>query len=363
MQNIGADGLQKLIQSMIEGAGSSRGEAEQVSENLVKANLMGHDSHGVHLVPRYIENVKNKVLQPNAHITVEKDSGAILQLHGNMGYGQIIGAEAMELGIARAAETGVAIVALRYTHHLGRIGAWGEMCAEAGMVSIHYVNVIGHLPLVSPFGGAEARYGTNPYCTAIPSPHGGKPIVLDMATSKIAMGKVKVAYNRGVEVPEGSLINPNGAPTRDPGVMFREERGAQLSFGEHKGYGLALIAEILSGALVNGGTCLPENQTKNTIQNNMLTIIINPDSVGSESFFKRELGEITDYVKSARPAQGVDEVLVPGDPERISVVKRERDGIPLDDTTWGEIIDSAQTVGISVTSANKFVEILGSTPD
>ena len=363
MRNISANGLQELICKMLEGAGSHKEEADQVSANLVKANLMGHDSHGVHLVPRYIENVKNNVLNPNSHITVESDLGPILQLHGNMGYGQIIGGEAMELGIARAGETGVAIVALRYTHHLGRIGAWGEMCAHAGMVSIHYVNVIGHHPLVSPFGGAEARYATNPYCTAIPAPPGGKPIILDMATSKIAMGKVAVAYNKGVEVPEGSLINPNGAPTRDPGVMYREERGALLPFGDHKGSGLALVAEILSGALVNGGTCTPPNQKKNTIQNNMLTIIIDPKFLGDADFFAKELGEITDYVKSARPAQGVDEVLVPGDPERISVVNRGRDGIPLDDSTWGQLLESARSVGISHEMASKMTEVLGTSSD
>jgi uncharacterized oxidoreductase len=253
---------------------------------------------------------------------------------------------------------GVAIVALRYSHHLGRIGAWGEVCAKAGMVSIHYVNVVGHHPLVSPFGGAEARYATNPYCTAIPAPPGGEPIVLDMATSKIAMGKVAVAYNKGVEVPEGSLINPNGAPTQDPGVMFRDQRGALLPFGDHKGSGLALVAEILSGALVNGGTCTPPNQTKGTIQNNMLTIIINPKSLGDEDFFVKELGEITEYVKSAKPAQGVEKVLVPGDPERISIVKRGRDGIPLDDTTWGQLLEAAVSVGIPTKTASSMVDVL-----
>ena len=358
MRNIGAGGLQDLICAMVEGAGSSQEEAEQVSANVVKANLMGHDSHGVHLVPRYLENVRNSVLQPNAHVTVESDLGPILQLHGNMGYGQIIGAEAMELGVSRAAEMGVAIVALRYSHHLGRIGAWGELCAKAGLVSIHYVNVIGHTPLVSPFGGAEARYSTNPYCTAIPAPPGGDPIVLDMATSKIAMGKVAVAHNKGVEVPEGSLINPNGASTRDPGVMFRDPRGALLSFGDHKGSGLAIVAEILSGALVNGGTCTPPNQTRGTIQNNMLTIIINPKSLGDEDFFVKELAEITDYVKSAQPATGVDKVLVPGDPERISIVNRGRDGIPLDDTTWGSLVEAAVSVGISAETSSNMVEIL-----
>ena len=343
---VGAKELECLIKTMFEKAGSKIEEAVLISSNLVEANLMGHDSHGVGLVPRYIQNCQNKTLTANAHVSVEQDDGVILQLHGNMGYGQVIGGEAMRLGITRALQLGVSIVALRNSHHLGRIGAWGEMCAEAGLVSIHYVNVIGHEPLVAPYGGAEGRYSTNPYCTAIPAPPGGKAIIFDMATSKVAMGKVRVAYNKGEEMPEDCLISPSGARTRDPGVMFREKIGALLPVGDHKGSGLALIAEILAGALVNGGTCVPANQNSGTIHNNMLSIIMNPTALGDADYFQSELEGITDYVKSARPAQGVDAVMVPGDPERKSMAERRAKGIPIDDQTWREILESAEVVGI-----------------
>ena len=146
----GAEKLEHLIRTMFERAGSKSEEAGIVSSNLVEANLTGHDSHGVGLVPRYIDNCRNEALTVNAHVSVEHDNGAILQLNGNMGYGQVIGGEAMVLGIARSLEIGVSIVALRNSYHLGRIGAWGEMCADAGLVSIHYVNVIGHQALVAP---------------------------------------------------------------------------------------------------------------------------------------------------------------------------------------------------------------------
>ena len=348
---VGAQNLECLIKTMFERVGSEDEEARKVSTNLVEANLLGHDSHGVGLVPRYIENCRNEVLTSNAHVSVERDNGAILQLHGNMGYGQVIGGEAMDLGIARALELGVSIVALRNSHHLGRIGAWGEMCAEAGLVSIHYVNVIGHRPLVAPYGGAEGRYATNPYCTAIPAPPGGKAIVLDMATSKVAMGKVRVAYNKGEEMAEDCLISPNGERTRDPGVMFRETIGAMLPVGDHKGSGLALVAEILAGALVNGGTCVPANQSGGTIQNNMLTIVMDPSALGNTEYFQSELSGITEYVKSAKPAIGADSVMVPGDPERKSMAKRGVTGIPIDNQTWREILEAAEVVGIAQSDA------------
>ena len=353
---VSAEKLNVLIQGMFERSGSDIEEAETVSSNLVEANLKGHDSHGVGLVPRYIQNCRDKVLNPNQHVSVEKDGGPILQMTGNMGYGQVIGKEAMDLAISRTEEVGVCIAGLRNCHHLGRIGAWGEMCADAGLVSIHYVNVIGHQPLVAPYGGAEGRYATNPYCTAIPAPPGGEPIILDMATSKVAMGKVRVAYNKGEEMPDDCLINPNGARTNDPGVMFRPQIGALLPVGDHKGSGLALIAEILAGALVNGGTCVPENQKTGTIHNNMLSIIVDPSAVGSVDYFKSELSGIIDYVKSTRPAQGVKKVLVPGDPERQSLIDRGEHGIPIDEQTWREILDAAESVGITESGAIGMVE-------
>ncbi|MDP6953321.1 MAG: Ldh family oxidoreductase, partial [Alphaproteobacteria bacterium] len=187
-----AAALAESVTAIFTACDSQPEEARAIAENLVAANLAGHDSHGVGMVPLYVRNVGRGAVYANQHVGVLKDDGPVLQLDGNLGYGQVIGAEAMDLAIAKANESGVAIVALRNTHHLGRIGAWGEQCAEAGLVSIHYVNINGHKPLVAPFGGAEGRYATNPYCTALPGTDTQPPVVLDMATSKIAVGKVRV---------------------------------------------------------------------------------------------------------------------------------------------------------------------------
>ena len=145
--------LTELVVAMMRGAGGAEGEARAIAENLVQANLMGHDSHGVGLAPRYMDHAQKGTLTVGADVTVVSDNGAYLLLDGNMGYGQVIGQQAMELGLEKARAQGVAIVGLRNVHHLGRIGAWGEACARAGFISIHYVNGTGHGPLVATHGG------------------------------------------------------------------------------------------------------------------------------------------------------------------------------------------------------------------
>lgn len=350
-----ADKLRAVVRGMCAHAGSDAREAAMIADNLVAANLSGHDSHGVGMMPAYIANVVDGLLKPNQHIEITSDAGPIVQIDGHVGYGQVIGHEAMALGITRAREHGVTIVALRRSHHLGRIGSWGEQCADAGMVSIHYVNSTGYRPIVAPFGGSDARYVTNPYCTSIPATDDTPAMILDMATSNIAMGKVRVARNKGVPVPSGSLIDPNGHETIDPGVMYQDPKGALLPFGNHKGYGLALACELLAGALINGGGHRPENFNGQVIINNMLSIIIDPNAVGDERFFRDEIDAITVHVKASPPAPGVEHVMVPGDPERKAHEARMADGIPVDDESWRQIVEAAGRVGMPAADIEKII--------
>ena len=336
---VGHEPLTDVVASMMRGAGSDEAEARTVARNLVEANLMGHDSHGVGLAPRYMAHALSGTMSPGAKATVVSDDGAYLLVEGNMGYGQTVGAQTMQLAIDKARRTGSAIVGLRNVHHLGRIGAWGELCARAGFVSIHYVNATGHKPYVAPWGGYEARYSTNPYCTAIPATGTTPMMVLDMATSRVAQGKVRVAHYSGTPLPmEDALVGPNGRPTSDPGVVFRDPMGAMLSFGQHKGYGLALVCDLLAGGLPGGGTARPERNTGDTIRNNMLTILIDPARFSSGVPFAEEFDSLIRYVKSGQPAEGFDRIRVPGDPERESMAARRRDGIPIDANTWAEMV-------------------------
>jgi len=340
------DSLRAIVAEILRRGGSENAEADLVSRHLVDANLAGHDSHGVGMIPKYIEDLQANLVKPNMQPSLVKDDGAVMIFDAGLGYGRPVAEAAMAAGLERCRETGVVLVALRRSHHLGRIGAYGEQSIAAGLVSLHFVNVTDHLPLVAPFGGRDARYSTNPICVAVPGTPSTEPTVLDMATSRIAFGKVKVAHNAGKRVPPGSLIDAHGEPTDDPGAMFTDPRGALLSMGDHKGYGLALICDLLGGILTGGGTMQPKNPRPGGIVNNMLSVIIDPGRLVDQTWLNAELDAVIAYVKSSRPGESGGPVLVAGDPERLMRAERERDGIPMNDTTWEELTLAAEKVGM-----------------
>ena len=344
--DVPVDRLTRLAHEIVRHAGASEAEADIVSHHLVDANLAGHDSHGVGMLPAYTGGIAAGHLIPGARAEVVMDKGAYILIDGNMGFGQVVAREAMQITIAKAKEMGLAVSGLRNSYHIGRVGAWGEMCADAGFISIHYVNALSPYALVAPFGAREARFSTNPYCTAIPESDHHPRLVLDMATSNVAAGKVRVAYLKGVEVPENSLVDHTGQPTNDPSVIFTEPKGAMRSMGQHKGYGLALICDILAGAFTAGGAFEPGRTASNKTVNNMLTIVLDPDVFAGRDAFRAELDRFTDWVKSAAPAAGVEEVMFPGDPERKARAAREADGIPIDDGTMAALLDTADEVGL-----------------
>lgn len=338
-----AEPLKAVVRAIVARTGSDAREAALVADHLVDANLTGHDSHGVGMLPRYVEVFRAGDLQPNQHVSVVNDTGPMLTLDGNAGYGQVMAHESMELGIARAAQFGVAVVGLSNSHHIGRIGHWAEQCIAAGYVSMHYVNVMTS-PLVAPFGGRDARIGTNPFCVGVPLP-GREPLLLDFATSRIALGKVRVAHNKGEQVRPGTLLDHHGDPTTDPATMFASPRGALLPLGEYKGYGLAVMCEILGGALA-GGMTLHAQPTTRAIINNMLSIIIDPQRLGTADNLAAQTEAFVAWIKASPVTQDTDRIRTPGEPEQESRRRRTAHGIPIDATTWEQIVDAATQVGM-----------------
>ncbi|MBB5464084.1 putative oxidoreductase [Paraburkholderia sp. CI2] len=341
---IPADQLHAYVRAIWERAGSTPREAELVADHLVAANLTGHDSHGVGMIPRYVESLAEQQLQLNRHADVVKDAGAVLTVEGGKGFGQVIAFEAMERGIERARRLGVCAVGLRGAHHIGRIGHWAEQCARAGLVSFHFVNVAGD-PLVAPFGGADRRIGTNPFCAAYPRP-GKPPLVLDFATSTIAFGKTRVAYNQGKHTPPGALIDHEGMPTLEPKVMHEAPFGALTPFGGYKGFGLAAICEIFGGALSGGFTTHADTLgTTHAIINCMLSVIIDPTSFDAPDA-QAEADAFLAWVKASPLAAGAERIYEPGEPERVTRAQREAAGISIDAATWTQIHCAARAVGM-----------------
>ena len=333
--------------------GSTPSEANTVASNLVMANLSGHDSHGIGMLPRYVDAVLEGGLMPNATVKTMLDTGSLITLDGQRGYGQVVGEEAMTLGIARAREHGSCILSLGNAHHLGRIGHFAEMAVAQNLVSLHFVNVLSR-PVVAPYGGADGRYGTNPCCIGVPL-KGHAPFVLDFATSRVAQGKMRVAYNEGRQAEPGTLIDENGNPTTDPGVVVVPQSnglfGALLAFGEHKGYGMAVACELLGGALTGGGTWhQATNPNVRAVVNGMLTILIDPAQLGTQSAFEQEALAFVDWLQAGPVAPGFESVLIAGEPERAYRAQRQEEGIAVDAQTWQEIVGAGLKVGVSVTA-------------
>src|ERR1700732_480981 len=245
--------LHRIALRVFEAAGSQPDEAQLIADHLIEANLRGHDSHGVGLSPNYLQHLAGGTVVANRKGRVVSENGSLIVYNGERAWGQIAARETTTIAIAKARETGVAVVALRNPHHIGRVGTYGEICAEAGLVSFHFVNVTDARPAVAPWRGTDARFSTNPVCIAIPGPEPERPIILDMATSVVAMGKVRVARNKGEQLKPGILLDGEGKATTDPGAMYRQPRGALMTFGEHKGYALAFVCEMLAGALCGSG--------------------------------------------------------------------------------------------------------------
>ena len=355
MPTVQHDRLKAATHALLAAMGSNETEAEIVADHLVEANLKGHDSHGVGMVPHYVRNWQAGTLILNQALEITRDDGTFLIGDGGGGHGQVVAKDLTERAIARAGGDGICVAGLTNAHHIGRVGTYGEWCAEAGLVSIHFVNVGGHSPTVAPWAGSDPRFSTNPICISVPATANRPATILDFATSEVAMGKVRVAMNEVRQMPEGYLIDHQGRPTTEPGVMFPDTsgmaKGALSPFGRHKGYGLALMSELLGAALVGGVTIPPDPDEEGGgwnqgIRNNMLLILLDPERLAGRAPFLADVEAILDWATASPPADPAQPVLVAGDPERQRKAERLEAGIAIDDATWSELCEAAETSGL-----------------
>ena len=339
-------------------ADSSAEEARRIATYLTTANLTGHDSHGVIRVPVYIRWKKMGSVVPNQTAEVVVDTPSLAVVDGKFGYGQSVAPQAVRIGIEKCKASGLAAVALRNSGHIGRVGDWAEMAAAEGLVSIHFVNAAGSV-LVAPFGGVERRLSTAPYCVGIPR-KGQGPVVLDFATSLVAEGKVLVASRGGKKLPKGALIDLDGHLSEDPAVLYGPHEpegprdhskgtGAIRAFGDHKGSGLALICELLGGALTGTGATGPNRR----FANGMFAVYVDPKIVDPANLFDAEMSRYINYFKDTKPIAGVDAVLIPGEVEAKMRAERTKNGVPLPDDTWAAIVNTAREVGVSEASIQR----------
>nr|WP_113868699.1 malate/lactate/ureidoglycolate dehydrogenase [Brenneria salicis]NMN92031.1 putative oxidoreductase [Brenneria salicis ATCC 15712 = DSM 30166]RBP59113.1 putative oxidoreductase [Brenneria salicis ATCC 15712 = DSM 30166]RLM29686.1 dehydrogenase [Brenneria salicis ATCC 15712 = DSM 30166] len=303
-----------------------------VADNLVESSLKGHDSHGVSMLPRYIAAIQEGGLSPHANAEKRLDFGPLISFDGQHGFGQVVAQQALVQGIERARSQGVAVVSLADAHHLGRIGAWAEQAAEAGLVSLHFANVYTK-PVVLPWQGQRPRFGTNPFCVGVPVA-GDAPVILDFATSVIAGNKARIAWNEGKPLEPGCIVDNAGNPAIDPRWLMEEPLGALLPFGQHKGAELSLICSLLGAALTGGKTERTAKGEGKQIINSMLSILIDPQRLGGAETYQLEIPALLAWVRQSRDD---DELLLPGDREKQEYRQRLANGIFVDDVSWRQL--------------------------
>ncbi|NDP42330.1 MAG: malate/lactate/ureidoglycolate dehydrogenase [Aromatoleum sp.] len=348
MRTLPAPKLVELVAAIMKGGGSHPAEAKTIARRLVDSNLVGHDSHGVLRVAKYLEWVRAGWLKPNTAPTTVFDSDTIAIVDGNRGFGQVTGEYATSLGIEKAANKGIAMIGLRNCGHLGRLGDWADMAAAAGQVSLHFLNTSG-AQRVAPFGGSDRRLSTNPMAIGMPLA-GGESVILDITTSTVAEGKLMVALNKGEQVPAGWIVDRDGRPTTDPKDFY--DGGALLTIGAHKGSGLSMLTDLLAGAVTTGRSSDPEDTV---LRNNMLSIFIAPAVYDRTGGVLAEATRFVEYVKASPPSTPGEPVLAPGEVERRNRAARQAGGVPLDDKTWADLVAAAASVGIEASKVDAIV--------
>lgn len=336
MPNVTSDTLTSICLNVFEKLNISETEAEIVTRSMVNANLVGHDSHGVIHLPKYVREIEEGLIVPGASIDTIQESASISVLDGNWGFGPVIATHAVELAIQKARQTDISTVTVSQCNEIGRLGGYVCLAAEADMIGILMVNDHGGGTCVAPYGGTEGRLSTNPIACAIPLAS-QNPIVLDMSTSVVASGKIRVKQRLNESAPEGWLINSEGKSTTNVEDFYREQAASILPFGgiaAHKGFGLSVIVDILAGALSEAG-CSRNKDAR--VGNGLYIHVINIASFRRFSGFSAEIERFVDYLKSAKTVIGEDTILMPGERGWNEKQKRERDGIPIDEETWRQI--------------------------
>lgn len=336
MPNLTAKELTDICLNVFEKLNISTSEAEIVTRSMVDANRVGHDSHGVIHLPKYVQELEAGLIQPGAPIETMHESASIAVLDGNWGFGPVIATRAVELAIQKAKQTDISSIAVSRCNEVGRLGGYACLAADAEMIGLLMANDHGGGTCVVPHGGIEGRLSTNPIACAVPI-EGQDPIVLDMSTSVVASGKIRVKQHRNEVLPEGWLINAEGESTTNAEDFYGVPSAAILPFGgiaAHKGFGLSVIVDILAGALTGAGCSHSENAR---VGNGLFVLVMNVASFREFPGFSNEVARFIAYLKSAKRAAGVDTIRMPGERGWEEQRKREQDGIPIDAETWAQI--------------------------
>jgi LDH2 family malate/lactate/ureidoglycolate dehydrogenase len=342
MITLSPEKLITFISQIFYAAGASEADANQVATSLVGSNLAGHDSHGVIRVPQYLTSIAQDNIRPAAQPIIAHELGAITKVDAQHSFGQIAARFAIQCSIAKAQQHGLAATTLINSNHIGRVGEWVLLAAEQNLIGLAFCN--GGTPggLVAPYGGAGRLLGTNPVAIAVPVAD-RPPLLLDYATSIVAEGKVRVARNAEKMLPEGWILDGNGRSSTNPHDLY--DGGMLLPAATYKGYCLSLMVELLGGILTGQGTPIFPGYV---FKNGVLFIVLNIEAFRPLDDFLHDAAVLCAKTKAIKPAEGFAEVLLPGELEWKTAEFRRQHGIPLDETTWSQLAEAAQTYDLPV---------------
>lgn len=347
MPTLSSDVLTDLSIRLFEAAGVSREEAQIVSAGLVGANLRGHDSHGVMRIPQYIGFVENGDYRPGAELKIVHETPAVVVADGGWGFGQVQAHRLLDRVLPKAMALGIASGAAQNLGHTGRLGEYAERAAAEGLTLFATANNAGAGQRVAPPGGIAPRLGTNPLCIGVPTRDG--PIILDFGTCVVAEGKVRVFHINMLPVPEGWLLDCEGNPTTDPAAIYATPPGSILPMGGaqgYKGFGLALVLDMLAGGLTGGRSAFAGAPPARG--NNLVFLALDPAQFAGRDALLREATQLATYVRETPRAKGVDAILLPGDPERVALQRRQAEGIPLTEAHWNALMVLANRLSVAL---------------
>jgi LDH2 family malate/lactate/ureidoglycolate dehydrogenase len=327
--------LRTLIARLFTAAGAPPEDAETVAEVLVEADLRGVESHGSTRVAGYISMIRRGLLNPRPKVQVLRETDSTAMLEGDQGFGIVVAKRAMEMAIEKGLRSGIACVTARNVTHTGMVGFYPMMAAQRGLIGLSCNNGPTILP---PFGGKTPTLATNPFSVAVPTGL-AQPIVLDMATSVVAAGKLRQAGKKGAPIPSDWALDRHGAPTTDPNEAIFH--GFLQWAGGYKGFGLATIVEVLGGVLSGGlfGRDVPPMKDfgKEPLVTSAFYLTINPEAFMPLDQFRARADRLVRHIKASETAAGAAEVYVAGEIEFRRHAERLRDGIPMSEVVWREL--------------------------
>jgi uncharacterized oxidoreductase len=349
MPTFGHDALEKVGTEIFTSIGVPEEGAAWIAQLLVRANLRGHDSHGVIRIPQYVGSWRKGEIDAKAEPVLVQEGPATALLDGKLGFGQIVAKRGMEVAMEKAAAIGVSAVGVCNSNHIGRLADYAEMALDRNMLALISVNAGGAGQRMAPWGGRAPRLSTNPLAFACPAGTAA-PISFDIATTVAAEGKVRVKRNRGEKMPLGWVLDPDGKPTTDPNQLYGTPPGSILPAGGHKGYCLALMIDVLGGILARAGYSRPN---PGPIRNGIFMVVVDIARFVAPGTFRTEVDTLIGYLKSSPTVPGVNEILTPGEPELRTEAERRKAGVFVEDQTWGQIADIAKEFKIAVPATAK----------